>query len=122
MHNLLGIVVCGGRSRRMGTPKHRLPFGNHTMLEHVLQLLGSVTDSTIIVASSNQDFDFSSTPRVVRDRNADCGPLEAIATGLESAEQIAERAFITACDVPLLNPRFVERLCDLLDDNEIVAD
>ena len=37
-----GIVLCGGKSTRMGRSKALLPFGPETMLQRVVRLLGSV--------------------------------------------------------------------------------
>jgi molybdopterin-guanine dinucleotide biosynthesis protein A len=40
--NVGGIVLCGGRSTRMGRPKLSLPFGPETMLQRVLRILSEV--------------------------------------------------------------------------------
>ena len=37
-----GIILCGGRSTRMGTSKALLPFGAETMLQRVVRLLATV--------------------------------------------------------------------------------
>jgi CTP:molybdopterin cytidylyltransferase MocA len=39
--NAAGIVLCGGKSTRMGSPKALLPFGVETMLQRVVRL-GSI--------------------------------------------------------------------------------
>ena len=38
------IVLCGGRSTRMGQDKGALPFGDETMLERITRILGSISD------------------------------------------------------------------------------
>ena len=40
--NVGGIVLCGGRSRRMGRPKAWLPFAGEVMLPRVVRLLSEV--------------------------------------------------------------------------------
>ena len=38
--DLGAIVLCGGRSRRMGGPKAWLPFGPERLLQRVVRLAG----------------------------------------------------------------------------------
>ncbi len=52
--NAGGIVLCGGRSTRMGSPKALLPFGSETMLQRVVRLLGSVVSPIVVVAAPDQ--------------------------------------------------------------------
>ena len=53
MH-LGGIILCGGRSSRMGLPKWSLPFGPETMLERIVRLLGKVCPTLVVVAAADQ--------------------------------------------------------------------
>jgi molybdopterin-guanine dinucleotide biosynthesis protein A len=45
-----GIVLCGGRSTRMGSAKALLPFGAETMLQRVVRLLGTVVSPVVVVS------------------------------------------------------------------------
>jgi molybdopterin-guanine dinucleotide biosynthesis protein A len=47
--------------------------------------------------------------------------LVGLAAGLADIEHEADAVFVTGCDMPLLEPTFVARLFDLLDDHQIVA-
>ena len=47
-----GIVLCGGKSTRMGTPKATLPFGPETMLQRVVRLLAAAVAPVIVVAAA----------------------------------------------------------------------
>ena len=109
-----GIVLCGGKSRRMGRPKLALPFGPETMLARVVRLLGQVVEPVIVVAAVGQELPkLPNSVLVGRDRHPDRGPLEALAVGLRSMADHAEAAFVTACDVPLLMPEFARRMVQL---------
>jgi len=48
------IVLCGGKSTRMGTSKAALPFGPESMLQRVVRLLGTVVSPIVVVAARDQ--------------------------------------------------------------------
>ena len=109
-----GIVLAGGQSRRMGQSKLSLPFGPEEMLQRVVRILGSVVRPVVIAAQPGQQF--AALPPWVclaYDRHERLGPLQGIGTGLEALQGVAAAAFVTACDVPLLEPGFVRRMLDL---------
>ena len=47
---LIGVVLCGGRSRRMGFAKALLPFGDETMLQRIVRILSSRTPHMVVVS------------------------------------------------------------------------
>ena len=114
-----GIVLCGGRSRRMGVSKADLPFGPETMLQRVVRLLSEVVEPIVVVAAPQQ-----ALPRLpeqvilARDHREGRGPLEGLYAGLSAIQLRAEAAYLTGCDVPLLVPGFVRRMIELLGDDE----
>ena len=117
-----GIILCGGRSSRMGLPKLALPFGAEQMLQRVVRLLGQVVGEIIVVAAPKQDLpDLPAAVRVVHDRWEGRGPLEGLHAGLSALPEGCEAAYATGCDVPLLVPAFVARMIDLLGENAIAV-
>ena len=117
-----GIVLCGGRSTRMGTPKAALPFGDETMLQRVVRLLGAVVSPIIVVAAREQPLpQLPDTIGITRDEREAKGPLEGIRAGLSALPESIDAAYITSCDVPLLMPAFVERMIDLMGDHDIAV-
>lgn len=136
-----GIVLCGGRSTRMGRDKASLPFGDETLLARVVRLVGESVDHVIVVARDGQDLGdgrpaadqgggnpflvHQSATRegglglpvqvtVIRDPVDDLGPLAALALGLQAST--TELNFVTACDMPLIRPAVIRRLLTLLGD------
>lgn len=108
------IVLCGGKSGRMGRPKATLLFGPETMLQRVVGRVRAVDGPVVAVAAVRQELPgLGPGVRVARDRRADCGPLEGIRAGLAALRDEVEAAFVTGCDVPLLVPEFVRRMVDL---------
>jgi molybdopterin-guanine dinucleotide biosynthesis protein A len=117
-----GIVLCGGRSTRMGAPKATLPFGPETMLQRVVRLLGTVV--TPIVAVAAQEQLLPALPEdiiVTRDERDQRGPLEGLRAGLKALPDSVDIAYVTSCDVPLLVPGFVSRMIELLGDRDIAV-
>jgi molybdopterin-guanine dinucleotide biosynthesis protein A len=106
----------------MGYPKARLPFGQETMLERMVRILGQVVEPIVVVAAEGQDVSNARGAfRLVRDRRPQRGPLEGIAVGLEALAGVVDCAYITACDVPLLVPAFVARMQVLLNDHDVAV-
>jgi molybdenum cofactor guanylyltransferase len=109
-----GIVLCGGRSTRMGTSKAMLPFGSETMLQRVVRLLSEIVPTIVIVAAVDQELPALPHHAVVtRDEREGRGPLEGLRAGLKALSAEAGRAYVTSCDVPLLVPAFARQLLDL---------
>jgi len=119
-HQVGGIILCGGQSKRMGRPKAWLPFGDETMLQRVIRLLGEVVRPIVVVAAPGQDVPPLPPDIVtVRDEERGRGPLQGLAAGLSALRGRAEAAYLSSCDVPFLRPSFVRRMIDLLDDRAI---
>lgn len=108
------IVLCGGRSTRMGRDKASLPFGDELLLERVRRLAREVASEVLLVAREGQEL-----PRgweAVRDPAEGLGPLAGLAAGLDA--MTGERAFVCACDMPLLRPALARRLLELSQGHE----
>ena len=117
-----GIVLCGGKSTRMGVPKATLPFGSETMLQRVVRLLGAAVSPVVVVAAREQALPaLPDGVTVARDERQAKGPLEGIRAGLQALPETADAAYITSCDVPLLVPAFVERMIGLIGDHDIAV-
>jgi molybdopterin-guanine dinucleotide biosynthesis protein A len=107
MSGRAGIVLCGGRSSRMGRPKPWLPWRGRPMLAHVVGVLREAVDEVVVVGAPGADLPHTDA-RVVRDRRPHLGPLAGIREGLLAIG--AERAYVTGTDAPLLSPAFVRAL------------
>lgn len=121
---LAGIVLCGGRSSRMGKPKACLPFGDELMLPRVVRLLGDALGEAagpiVVVAAPEQDVPpLPAAVAIVRDEERGRGPLEGLAAGLTALQGRADAAYLSSCDVPFLRPAFVRRLAELLGERQI---
>jgi molybdenum cofactor guanylyltransferase len=101
------IVLCGGKSSRMGRDKAWLPWQGRPLVSHVVEVLRGVVDEVVVVSSVELSLPRLQA-RVVRDRAPGLGPLSGIREGL--AAMRAERAFVTGADAPFVTRRYVEAL------------
>jgi molybdenum cofactor guanylyltransferase len=117
-----GIVLCGGKSTRMGSSKALLPFGRETMLQRVVRLLGDVVSPIVVVAAVDQELPpLPPTTLVTSDEREARGPLEGLRAGLKALPENVHAAYVTSCDVPLLVPGFVRTLIELATDHDIAV-
>ncbi len=117
---ITGIVLCGGRSTRMGRDKASLPFGDETLLERAIRVVREVADEVIVVTRKVEGGGnpFWGVPVcLVHDPVANLGPLAGIAAGLSAST--TDLNIVIACDMPLIRPAVLQRLVDLRGDADI---
>ena len=117
-----GIVLCGGKSSRMGTSKALLPFGAETMLQRVVRILSDVVAPIVVVAAADQELpQLPPSIIVTRDERQGRGPLEGLRAGLKALPSSIDAAYVTSCDVPLLETGFVRQMIDLSNGYDIAV-
>lgn len=105
--NAAGIVLCGGKSSRMGRAKAWLPWRGRPLVSHVVNALRQVVDEVVVVTSADLDLPRLAA-RVVRDREPALGPLAGIREGLAHID--ADLALVTGTDAPFITPAFAKAL------------
>lgn len=103
------VVLCGGRSARMGHDKISLPFGSGTVLSRVVELALAVGPPVVVVGDPRQAL--PAEAQVVRDAVEGRGPLAGLIAGLTCLG--ATRVLLVAGDMPLLVPALLLKLLDL---------
>ena len=119
---LLGVVLAGGRSSRMGRDKALLELGDGTtLLEHQLVLLASLVQDLAVSVRGREygeplaRVQQKSTGRIrlLEDATEEIGPLGGIMTALEAAQQEGFAGIlVVSCDMPLLTQGILIRLLE----------
>jgi molybdopterin-guanine dinucleotide biosynthesis protein A len=118
------LILCGGKSSRMGRDKATLPFGPELMLRRVVRLMSDVVEpeNIVVVAAPGQTLpELPADVTVVHDAQQYLGPLAGLATGLRAMGNRGDAAYATGCDVPLLVPAFVSRMFELLGEHDVAV-
>ncbi|HXG23177.1 MAG TPA: molybdenum cofactor guanylyltransferase [Chthonomonadales bacterium] len=105
---MTGIVLAGGKSRRMGRDKALLPFRGKTLLEYVVAQLRKAVDEVIVVADVPNRYVLANGTHVVGDIYPGAGPLGGIVTGLYATEEGYHP--VIGCDMPHLEPAILHFL------------
>src|SRR5688572_13389852 len=99
-NEVTGVLLAGGKSRRMGEDKRHLVVGDETLLERGLGVLRSVFQEVLVVIAQDSS-PVGVDARVVRDLVPECGSLGGLYTGLMRAT--TSSIFVVACDMPFLD-------------------
>ena len=103
-HNILGAILAGGKSKRMGKDKLFLEINNKKLIEHTIDKVKKYLKEVIII--TNQDNEFFSKNNLITVK--DCiegqlGPLVGILTAMKWAkENLTKCSWIATfpCDTP----------------------
>jgi molybdopterin-guanine dinucleotide biosynthesis protein A len=108
LSGVVGFVVAGGRSARMGRDKATLPWGKGDLLAHAAALLQSVTHDVRILCGPAPRYADRGWP-IVTDVVADVGGLAALATALGQIGP-GRTALLLAVDLPLVTGALLSHL------------
>ena len=108
---LYGLVLAGGRSRRMGRDKALLEHAGESQLARMMGLLGECVDRAFVSTSEDQrDEPERRRFAQVVDRYEDMGPLAGILSAMDEYPQADW--LVVACDLPNIDAATLRHLID----------
>ena len=121
-HNILGAILAGGQSKRMGKDKLFLEINNKKLIEHTIDKVKKYLKKIIII--TNQDNEFFSKNNLITVK--DCidgqlGPLVGILTAMKWAkENLSECSWIASfpCDTPFFPEIIIKNFIKESEKNE----
>ena len=108
MASLGGVILAGGKSSRMGSPKAFLEIDCEYFISRIYRTLSEVFDSVTIIESERTNRYTFLTGQVFPDVYKDCGPLAAIHSAFVNSRN--DVLFVASCDIPLLTVSLIDKL------------
>ena len=115
--DVTGVLLAGGKSRRMGQDKRFLSIGEETLYARSLSVLRSIFQHVLVVIAQDSPAMEADTP-VLRDLIPQCGSLGGLYTGLKQAG--TDWVFAVACDMPFLDPATIRHFIELKPEGDVV--
>jgi len=116
---MTGIILSGGKSNRLGgLNKAFIKVRGERLIEKTLRIYRELFQEVLILTNSPLDYlEFDSA--IVTDIIPGKASLGGIYTGLFFAT--SEYAFVTACDMPFLNARFIRFMMEQTGQHDIIV-
>jgi len=106
-----GVILAGGRSRRMGGRQKALcRLAGKPLLQHVIDRVGpQVSDLYLSVQQFSDQLAVFGLPQLP-DTNPDAGPLAGLLSALQQVDPMHEWLFLAPCDAPFLPQNLAKEL------------
>ena len=104
-----GLVLSGGKSKRMGSDKALLERDGRTQLDFIVELVGEHVERVFVSTRHDQENDVERCrfDQVV-DRYCDIGPLAGILSAMDDYPDVDW--LVVACDLPNISGETLEHL------------
>ena len=121
-HNILGAILAGGKSKRMGEDKLFLNLNNKTLIEHTVNKVKKYLKEIIIITNKENDFFVKNNLITVKDCIVgQLGPLVGILTAMKWAkEKSSKHSWIASfpCDTPFFPEIVISKFIEESKKNE----
>jgi molybdopterin-guanine dinucleotide biosynthesis protein A len=116
---LAGLLLVGGRSRRMGCDKATLIVNGQPLWERQLSLLRGLALKRVYLSARESPGWAPADVRVLLDQPPSRGPLSGIALAL--AAMSTSHLLVLAVDLPRLTAEYLQKLISLASDSKGVV-
>ena len=111
-HNILGAILAGGQSRRMGKDKLFLELDNKKLIAHTIDKVKKYLKEVIIITNQSNEFFIKNNLTTVKDcLEGQLGPLVGILTAMKWAKKNPKKYSWIAtfpCDTPFFPENIIE--------------
>lgn len=115
--SLTGVILAGGKSRRMGQNKALMNLGGRSLVARVAEVLRTVFEARLMVTNSPEVYADLGLP-MVEDVYPDKGSLGGIYSAVHHAA--TPYCFVVACDMPFLNTAVMQYLMAQIGNYDVV--
>ena len=121
-HNILGAILAGGQSKRMGKDKLFLELNNKKLIEHTIDKVKKYLKKIIIITNQDNKFFFENNLTTVKDCvEGQLGPLVGMLTAMKWAkENLSKCSWIATfpCDTPFFPESIIKRFIEESEKKE----
>ena len=115
-HNILGAILAGGKSKRMGKDKLFLQLNKQTLIEHTIQKVKKHLENLVIITNQENNFFIKNNLTVVKDCvEGQLGPLAGILSAMKWAkENLPNCSWIASfpCDTPFFPETIISKFIE----------
>jgi molybdopterin-guanine dinucleotide biosynthesis protein A len=120
--NMLGAILAGGQSERMGKDKLFLEFNNKKLIEHTIDKVKKYLKKVIIITNQDNEFFFKNNLTTVKDCiEGQLGPLVGILTAMKWAKENLRKCLWIAtfpCDTPFFPESIIKNFIEESEKKE----
>jgi len=116
---LNGLVLAGGKSKRMGTDKGVMQWHGKEQRYRMADLLQALCNEVFISCREEQQKEIDPAYKTLADAFTNAGPLGGILSALKSHP--GQAWLVTACDLPLLDLATLEYLVEHRDPRALAT-
>ncbi len=114
------VILAAGASTRMGTPKQLLPYGEHTLLSHTVEVaIASICHPIIVILGAYAEQIrpvISQYPiQILENTRWNEGMSSSIQVGIQALDKASEKpdaVVVTLCDQPFISTQLVNQLVE----------
>ena len=113
-----GLILAGGKSRRMGANKAFLEVGGRPIIERVIEQVALVSQEILLLTNTPDEYAHLGYP-TVPDVYPGQGSLIGIYSGLKAASHPV--GLVVACDMPFLDASLLRYMISLAPGHDVVV-
>lgn len=116
---IYGLVLCGGKSTRMGQDKGSIVYHSLPQREHLFDLISPFCDRTFYSIREDQINDLPPDSKYLLDTNTYKGPYNGILSAYEKYPGVAW--LVVACDLPFMDKAALKMLIAARDRTSVAT-
>ena len=112
-HNILGVILAGGKSSRFGSNKSLSNLSNIKLIEHVINKISKYFSEILIVSNDSKLILDSSNIKIIKDcKIGNLGPLVGVLSAMKYANQKKKYNWVITfpCDTPFFDEIIIEKM------------
>ncbi len=117
-NDITGIILSGGKSKRMGVNKSLLMIENKTIIEIVCNIMSNLFSELLLITNEPELYKFLRL-KTFKDIFPGKGPLAGIHSGLVHSK--TQKNFILSCDMPLITVDMINTIINFKKDSFITV-